>query len=221
MSLKPNKKSDLGKSWNKPRRDKHIKMQLGHHLIITEGEKTEPLYFDGLKKAVERTNRTDRLQTVGTGSHTTALIEIAKRQVRNAGYPFEHVWLVYDKDDFPSGEFNRVIELCAEANTEETTYHAIWSNQCIELWYLLHFSYFHSDIHRDNYFPKLSDCLRKLGAGPYEKNRDDMFEILRSYIDTAILNSEKLEIDNCNKAPANCAPGTMMHVLIKFFKPYL
>ena len=32
-------------------------------------------------------------------------------------------------------------------------YHAIWSNQCIEVWFLLHFSYFQSDIHRKEYWP--------------------------------------------------------------------
>ena len=45
MSLKPPKKSDLDKSWIKPRRDSHKKIQPEYHLIITEGTDTEPAYF--------------------------------------------------------------------------------------------------------------------------------------------------------------------------------
>ena len=42
MSLKPPKKSDLGKSWMKPRRDKNILICPEYHLIVTEGTETEP-----------------------------------------------------------------------------------------------------------------------------------------------------------------------------------
>jgi len=35
MSLKPPKKSDLDKSWIKPRRDSHKKIQPEYHLIRT------------------------------------------------------------------------------------------------------------------------------------------------------------------------------------------
>ena len=36
MSLKPPKKSDMGKSWMKPRRDKSILLRPEYHLIVTE-----------------------------------------------------------------------------------------------------------------------------------------------------------------------------------------
>ena len=49
MSLKPPKKSDLGKHWMKPRRDQPKRMQPEYHLIITEGMKTEPAYFGAMK----------------------------------------------------------------------------------------------------------------------------------------------------------------------------
>ena len=37
MSLKPPKKSNMGKSWMKPRRDKSILLRPEYHLIVTEG----------------------------------------------------------------------------------------------------------------------------------------------------------------------------------------
>ena len=44
MSLKPPKKSDLGKSWMKDRRDKARMIQPEYHLIASEGTETCLLY---------------------------------------------------------------------------------------------------------------------------------------------------------------------------------
>ena len=45
MSLKPPKKSDLGKSWMKPRRDKNILIRPEYYLIVTEGMEKYALLF--------------------------------------------------------------------------------------------------------------------------------------------------------------------------------
>ena len=50
MSNKPPKKGDENNRWRKPRRDRGSRISPEYHLIITEGLKTEPLYFEGLKK---------------------------------------------------------------------------------------------------------------------------------------------------------------------------
>ena len=42
MSRKPLKKSDMGKSWMKPRRDSRQMISPEYHLIVSEGTKTEP-----------------------------------------------------------------------------------------------------------------------------------------------------------------------------------
>ena len=106
-------------------------------------------------------------------------------------------------------------------STEETTYHAIWSNQCIELWFLLHFSFMQSDLHRTSYWPKLTEMLTSLGVGEYVKNRTDMYQILLPYMDAAIANAEKLDKINKNKLPSASAPGTKVYELVKKLKPYL
>jgi hypothetical protein len=97
---------------------------------------------------------------------------------------FKHVWIVYDTDDFPAENIDMVAQRCEEYSTQgETIYHAVWSNQCVELWYLLHFMYMDTDIDRSRYWPKLSDWLKNIGAGSYEKNRPDMYKVLRPYMD--------------------------------------
>lgn len=44
-------------------------------------------------------------------------------------------------------------------------YHVAWSNECIEFWFLLHFSYYTSNNHRTKYISFLNDKFRELGIG--------------------------------------------------------
>ena len=182
MSLKPPKKSDLGKSWMKNRRDKARMIQPEYHLIASEGTETEPQYFGAIQRIINSKYR-DRIQlkVEGIGDNTVNLLMKARQYVQNNGIVFKHVWIVYDTDDFPAENIDMVAQLCEEYNAQgETMYHAVWSNQCVELWYLLHFMYMDTDIDidRSRYWPKLSDWLKNIGAGSYEKNRPDMYEVL-------------------------------------------
>ncbi len=222
MSLKPPKKSDLDKSWMKARRDKPKKIQPEYHLIVTEGTDTEPAYFGAMKDAINSAYP-DRIQLSihGAGNNTLNLFQTAKRLAAASANGYKHVWVVYDTDDFPTEHINRTADLCREASTDETTYHAIWSNQCIELWFLLHFSFLQSDLHRSSYWPKLTELLTSQGLGAYAKNRSDMYTVLFPYLDSAIANAEKLDRINYGKLPSDAAPGTQVHILVKKLKPYL
>lgn len=222
MSLKPPKKSDLDKGWMKARRDKPKKIQPEYHLIVTEGTDTEPAYFGAMKDIINSAYP-DRIQLSihGAGDNTLNLFQIARQLATTSANGYKHVWIIYDTDDFPADHINKAAERCMQESTEETTYHAIWSNQCIELWFLLHFSFLQSDLHRSSYWPKLTELLSFQGFGSYEKNRTDMFKILAPYLDTAIVNAEKLEKINTGKLPSDSAPGTMVHVLVKKLRPYL
>ena len=116
----------------------------------------------------------------------------------------------------------KLAQLCEELSVPgDITYHAIWSNQCIELWFLLHFSYMHSDLHRSEYWPKLTEHLRSLDEGDYTKNRPDMYRILYPMMDYAIANAKHLAADNHGKPPSRSAPGTAVYQLIELLKPYL
>lgn len=222
MSLKPPKKGDLNKNWMKRRRDKPIKIQPEYHRTVTEGTKTEPLYFQAIRDIINQKYR-DRIQldVFGEGDNTLSLFERAKQLVTKSANGYSHVWVVYDSDDFPADHINRTAELCNSETTEETVYHAIWSNQCIELWYLLHFCFLQPNIRRTAYGRKLTQQLKPIGAGSYAKNRKDMFEVLWPYMDSAIANARLLDRMNEEKTPADSAPGTKAFELIGVLKPYL
>lgn len=88
-------------------------------------------------------------------------------------------------------------------------------------WFLLHFSYFQSDIDRKEYWPKLTEWMESIGKGKYSKGREDMYNILRTFMDQAIRNAKNLEKINDGRPPANSAPGTKIYELIEKLRPYL
>ena len=128
---------------------------------------------------------------------------------------------MYDTDDFPKENIDAVFVLCEENSNNYRQYHAIWSNQCVELWYLLHFSFMQSDLHRKEYFPKLDECLQSINAGKYEKNREDMYHVLKPYMDVAIRNAKALREINKDKLPSESSPGTMIFEFVEKIKSYL
>lgn len=224
MSLKPTKKSDSGKAWLKGRENRRqsILIHPEYHLIVTEGTKTEPNYFEAIKNQINREYKDRiRVEIEGTGLNTVNLVSLAEKYVNESSNGFKHVWVVYDKDDFPAELFNMAAELCHRKTTENTIYHALWSNQCIELWFLLHFSFYQADIHRVDYCQKLTERLMKIGAGKYEKNREDMFSVLRPYMNHAVSNAKRLSEINEGKTPTESAPGTEVYKIIEMLRPYL
>lgn len=155
------------------------------------------------------------------GDNTVSLFERARTIALADPDGFTQVWIVYDKDSFPSRDFNVVADLCASASGGDVAYRAAWTNEAFELWYILHFAYVDSALDRGSYEPVLTRRLRAEGFGRYEKNRADMFDILEGCMHAAISNAERLEESNKGLAPADSNPGTAVHLLVKELLPYL
>ncbi|WP_417341782.1 RloB family protein [Gordonibacter urolithinfaciens] len=197
------------------------------HLIVSEGTKTELQYFQAFADEVNRRfsgegrRAADRIRfrVKGVGDNTLAVFEEARRLAREwereTGMPPSHVWVVYDKDDFPDERFDEVERLCRCEQDGETAYHALWSNQCVELWFLLHFENLQSDISRNDYCGKLGDCMRQRGLGDrYRKNDPLLFEKLFPLRIEAMRNAERLMARREEGLPpSKCAPGTKVYEL--------
>lgn len=222
MSLKPPKKGDVNKNWMQPRRDSIVQIRPEYHLIVTEGTDTEPAYFNAMKDEINLKFRGRiQLDIEGKGDNTLSLAKKARSSVQQSPNQYQHVWIVYDTDDFPAEHIDQTLCLCKEWSTDDTKYHALWSNQCIELWFLLHFSYMQSDIHRTAYWPKLTKKLIAQGAGEYTKGRPDMYSILKPRMKGAIKNAQKLAQKNADNLPSQSAPGTRVFELVEILLPYL
>ena len=114
---------------------------------------------------------------IGRGRNTESLVEYTKKIRDNAIIGYGNIWCVFDKDSFSAEQFNGAI---TKAKNEM---HVAWSNEAIELWFLLHFEYISSGITRDQYITKLNAHFKNYGInnGKYGKNLTKIYEILESY----------------------------------------
>lgn len=178
-------------------------------LIVCEGERTEPNYFNKfpIKKEVIT------LEIHGEGMNTDSLVKEAisrKRIAEREGTPYIQVWVVFDRDSFPAERFQNAIKLC-----DENKIHYAITNEAFELWYMLHFNYYDSAMSRTQYSDKLSQLLDR----KYEKNLDDIYDLLKDKQDKAIANANRLrkfqfESNNNRHDYCNTNPVTTVQDLV-------
>lgn len=196
-------------------------------LIVTEGEKTEPYYFKGIKRLIEEkiggTVNVIELPTIdihGKGCPTESLIEKTDELVSKAKILYQNIWIVFDKDDF--SDFDDAIIEGAKRG-----YKIAWSNESFEYWLYLHFNYSDSALHRHDWNTKLDELFSQynLGKGKYEKNYEDIYNLVNVYdgVNIAIRNAKRRMADFNEKRykPSEYNPGTTVYKLVEELKKYL
>jgi hypothetical protein len=153
------------------------------------------------------------VKAVGTGMNTDSLVEEAvglQDHATKQGAPFSHVWCVFDRDDFPKGQYVRAFQLAKSHRFE-----IAWSNEAFELWYLLHFQYCDSGISRTEFPIRLT---KHMGI-KYEKSNKQIYSRLRERQATAIRNARNLlkALRARGALPVqNANPSTNVHQLVEF-----
>lgn len=197
----------------------------GNYLIVTEGTETEVNYFKNIGSIIETLFRNEiivdkvSLEVKGTGRSTKVLVNeaIKKRSLKS----YSDVWVVFDKDN--NTDFDEAITLARNEGLN-----VAWSNECFELWLLLHFQNLDSAIHRNDYYSKLANHFKtkNINGGVYNKNIENIFDITSPYVNNAIKRSNKLLKDYKESKIFYCSkmnPGTNVHELveelIKYIKP--
>ena len=95
-------------------------------LIVCGGTRTEPDYFEGLKKA--RRNPAVQVKVLGKGIDPEQLVKHAHRVHGD----YDEVWCVVDTDEFDIAKAAKVADQLGVLLAV--------SNPCFELWLLLHFT---------------------------------------------------------------------------------
>jgi hypothetical protein len=191
------------------RRSSKRKRQLRKILIVCEGKKTEPSYF---KSFPEKPDVFDSLDVKGVGNNTVFVVRKAielRNKALDEGNPYIEAWAVFDKDDFSQEDFEAAITMAVENKI-----HVAYSIECFELWYLLHFNYYDTAMHRNDYFDKLSTLLKQ----KYEKNNENMYSLLKKRIDTAIRNASKLHVRQMLLPLNEQNPVTLVYELVQKLK---
>jgi len=182
-------------------------------LIVCEGVKTEPNYFDGFRLPPSLV----RMHVEGFGFGPRQLVEKAlclrlEELERMQLEEFDQVWCVFDKDDVDDDKFNEVIDLAGSHGLR-----IAYSNEAFELWFLLHFCFYDAPMQRKQHIPELNKYLDK----PYKKNDPDIYNKLYSRQEFAIKNAEHLLALYRPLNPAKANPSTTVHLLVKELRRFL
>jgi len=183
-------------------------------LIVCEGEKTEPNYFEGAREYYEL--NTVNVEVRGDcGSDPMSIVSFAKqryREEKDAGDPFDQIYCVFDKDGHAT--YARAIDALASAAPKDT-YFTINSVPSFEYWLLLHFVYStrpYTALPGNSSGNQVLTELKNY-VPDYEKGRRTVFaelvgqlEQAKNYANRALQESERNQTDN---------PSTRVHELVE------
>jgi hypothetical protein len=189
------KRKPSGKGYRPRRVNKRELLQ--RFLIVCEGQKTEPAYFDGFRIP------SVKIEIVGLAKDPLALVERAHHKRGRDKY--DQVWVVFDRDDVPAERFNKALSLAKRYRIK-----VAYANQSFELWYLLHFHYCDAAMTCGDYVDRLS---RQLGR-TYNKNDQSLYQELLPKQEAAIQNAERLLAQYKPSNPALDDPSTTVHWLV-------
>lgn len=220
------KKSDVGKPWAAYRdRRRTLREEHQYILVVSEDEKSSVFYFEFLNNLLRAHSATVGIIPKGTGRNTQGLIRFVEKNklkwlkdVRAdiAISDFDEIWVVFDRDSFPEDQFDNAID-----SAKKHGYQVAWSNECFELWYLLHFKEVVAGISRNAIYEALTREM-KLSKKYVELKGDEGIEIHQKMVQNpnirkAIKRAKKLYEEFCaSKIPPHAGnPCTLMFLLIE------
>lgn len=201
----------MSKGWKKGKKVT-VPRNVRRILIICEDTKSSRDYFASFPVDSNQVE----IVCEGTGKNTDSLMEAALERRKDAitsKSPYEAVWVVFDKDSFSQQQFNRSFDLAKP----HTDVFPCWSNECFELWYLLHFSYRDTGLGRKEIYKRLS--TNHLGS-EYDKGDQSVFEKLKPRIQQAIDNAKRLAYENSIQKDPHRNPSTRVHELVELLQGY-
>lgn len=186
VKRKPRTTASLG-------RPKHVRASAERYLIVCEGAKTEPRYFQALVNA--QGINSQRVKIAPNNGNTPDKIVGHALQLYEADYkngdPFDAVYCVFDRDTHSTFEAAKAkIEML---KAEKKPFNAITFTPCFEYWLLLHFEF------TDKAFtamPKTSagDAVAKalkVHMPHYTKGQPDIYSAVQSRAETALKHAKR------------------------------
>lgn len=211
----------MPKGYNKRKGSKRpirSKKQIKTFYLFCEGQNTEPNYFDSFNL------NNVKCKSFGIGQQRKKLVETSidyLKQNRIEVNEFDEVWVVFDFDikeiELPliKQQYGDAISLAEKNNIK-----CAFSNDCFELWFLLHFNYVTTALNRKDICSKLSQAI----DDKYSKSKTFSLKIYDTILakqKTAIKNAKKLEKYHSGKKHWEKNPYTSVYKLVEELNKYL
>jgi hypothetical protein len=167
-------------------------------LIVSEGSKTEPQYFEEIRKEHKLSGTHVRiLPSEGSApksvvAYAEKLFKEGDRRNRIAPKAFDAVYAVFDRDDHDSyfDALTKMKALDEKLKNDEkklVRFRAVPSVPCFELWLLLHFESITAVFHRDQIYKKLAKYWND-----YEKGAPGTYASTKALLDLATERADAL-----------------------------
>jgi hypothetical protein len=158
-------------------------------LIVTEGSKTEPQYFEEIRAAYRLHSANVEVQHSQLGTDPSQVVQYACKLFKsgdlNRGIrplSFDKVFAVFDRDDHENyfNALNNADSLHLKMkndNNQLVSFRAIASVPSFELWLLLHYEDIQCSLHRDEVLQRLIKYIPN-----YRKGANGVFKITRNQL---------------------------------------
>lgn len=187
-------------------------------LIVCEGEKTEPLYFEELKDFLKLSTANIKI-TGDCDSSPSKVVEYAiqeyKENQKSSAPNFDKVFCVFDRDGHSTFE-GALLEI--KKQKPKGVFEAITSTPCFEYWLLLHFTNTSSAFVKSGKKSACEMVIKELEKHlpDYEKASEDTYPAVQENEDTAIMRSKNRLEDSILCESPN--PSTNIHDLVEYLK---
>jgi hypothetical protein len=173
------------------RRKKPTRPPYDRILVVCEGKKTEPNYFEEIRMEARIPAIHVYVLPSGFGTQPSRVVEFAVATFKETK-GFEKVFAVFDRDDHPSyvDAVKRVESLDGKLKNDENehvVFKAIVSVPSFELWLLLHYVDIQAFHHRDIVLHRLRAYIPN-----YEKGNDGLYTLTQGMLPIATKRAEHL-----------------------------
>lgn len=187
----------------------------GKLLIVCEGSKTEPHYFDSARYEYRLSQADVVICGKECGSAPISVVKYAVSRFEQSKRKYEKVFCVFDRDSHPS--YQEAVDLVMAHAT--SGFVAITSIPSFEFWLLLHFVDSRKEYVRtgkkspgDLVVADLTSHFEKKFGYSYTKGQENVFELLRGCMESAGKRAQRCIKDA--EATNNPNPSTNVFSLI-------
>lgn len=203
----------LGRAGGNPRKQGCRRELFENILIVTDGEKTETNYFQGLKNSFPEAVRNKISIKILDKLNTQELVGRALKAQREDPRERE-IWIVFDKDNRPD-DFDNII-----SSAKKHGINVAWSNPCIEIFFHAYYGRMPNNADAKQCISAFSTDFQKATKKEYTKNDKDIYSLLCHSGDekrALELSKNKLE-QSMNQAkikkPSSYCPGSTLHNIV-------
>ena len=149
---------------------KKVFLKSGAYLIVTDAEKTEKNYFEGIKNIIPDSLKNDLQIKIYSNKPLAKIIDFAAEQ-RNKDERFRDIWLVFDRDEVKN--FDKLIEVA-----KKNKMNVAWSNPCFEIWLMSYFKNLENIPNSKKCCETFEKIFKENTSKKYKKSEEKIYNIL-------------------------------------------